>query len=68
MTYSIHPGPPVGLFARAQETLDRDRGFLKSGSVIGGDFIDAYIELKMAEVARFEMTPHPVEFDTYYSG
>jgi len=29
--------------------------------------IDAYVELKMAEVARFEMTPHPVEFDMYYS-
>jgi len=24
--------------------------------------------LKMTEVARFEMTPHPVEFDMYYSG
>jgi glutamine synthetase len=23
--------------------------------------------LKMAEVERFEMTPHPVEFDMYYS-
>jgi len=27
------------------------------------DFIDTYIELKMTEVERFEMTPHPVEFD-----
>jgi glutamine synthetase len=34
---------------------------------IGGDMIDAYIELRMAEVARFEMTPYPVEFDMYYS-
>ncbi len=31
------------------------------------DMIDAYIELKMAEIARFEMAPHPVEFDMYYS-
>jgi glutamine synthetase len=30
-------------------------------------FIDSYIELKMTEVARFEMTPHPVEFEMYYS-
>ena len=31
------------------------------------DFIDSYIELKMTEVMRFEMAPHPVEFDMYYS-
>jgi len=29
--------------------------------------IDAYIELKMAEVLRFDTTPHPIEFDMYYS-
>jgi glutamine synthetase len=29
--------------------------------------IDAYIELKQAEVQRFRMTTHPVEFDMYYS-
>ena len=37
------------------------------GGVFDDDQIDAYIELKMAEVMRFEMTPHPVEFDMYYS-
>ena len=31
------------------------------------DQIEAYIELKWAEVARWEMTPSPVEFDMYYS-
>jgi hypothetical protein len=35
--------------------------------VFDDDFIDSYIELKMTEVERFEMTPHPVEFDMYYS-
>jgi glutamine synthetase len=35
--------------------------------VFSDDFIDAYIELKMEEVRRFEMTPHPVEFELYYS-
>jgi glutamine synthetase len=35
--------------------------------VFDDDFIDAYIELKMGEVQRFEMTPHPVEFEMYYS-
>ena len=43
------------------------RGFLKAGGVFDDDFIDAYIDLKMTEVIRFEHTPHPVEFDMYYS-
>jgi glutamine synthetase len=32
-----------------------------------GVLIDATIALKMAEVERTDMTPHPVEFDMYYS-
>ncbi|MFQ5563769.1 MAG: type I glutamate--ammonia ligase [Parvularculaceae bacterium] len=47
--------------------LDRDREFLKKGNVFNDDQIDAYIELKMEEVTRFEMAPHPVEFAMYYS-
>ena len=47
--------------------LNKDRAFLKAGGVFNDDFIDAYIELKMQEVVRFEMTPHPVEFEMYYS-
>lgn len=31
------------------------------------DQIDAYIELKMDEADRYDQTPHPVEFDMYYS-
>jgi glutamine synthetase len=31
------------------------------------DQIESYIELKWAEVYRFEHTPHPVEFEMYYS-
>src|SRR5262249_43065698 len=46
---------------------DRHRDLLTSGAVLTDDMIDAYLELKMAEVERFEMTPHPVEFDMYYS-
>ncbi|MEH2609215.1 glutamine synthetase [Bradyrhizobium sp. AZCC 1693] len=30
-------------------------------------FDDDFIELKMTEVERFEMTPHPVGFEMYYS-
>ncbi len=51
----------------ALASLDADRSFLKAGGVFDDDQIDAYIELKMEEVMRFEMTPHPVEFDMYYS-
>jgi glutamine synthetase len=51
----------------AMESLDSDREFLKAGGVMDDDQIDAYIELKMEEVERYEMTPHPVEFDMYYS-
>ena len=29
--------------------------------------IESYIELKWKEVYRFEHTPHPVEFEMYYS-
>jgi glutamine synthetase len=65
------PGPAFptvcGSLREALENLDKDRGFLKAGGVFDDDFIDSYIELKMTEVERFEMTPHPVEFDMYYS-
>jgi glutamine synthetase len=51
----------------ALEHLDGDRSFLKVGGVFTDDVIDAYIELKMKEVTRLRMTPHPVEFEMYYS-
>ena len=51
----------------ALEALDADREFLKKGNVFNDDQIDAYIELRMADVLRFETTPHPVEFSMYYS-
>ncbi|GAA4529049.1 type I glutamate--ammonia ligase [Chelativorans composti] len=56
-----------GSLREALQSLDQDRAFLKAGGVFDDDMIDAFIELKMAEVLRFEMTPHPVEFDMYYS-
>ena len=57
----------VRLAARGAGELDKDRAFLKAGGVFDDDFIDSYIELKMGEVIRFEHTPHPVEFEMYYS-
>jgi glutamine synthetase len=56
-----------GSLREALTNLDKDRAFLKVGDVFNDDFIDSYIELKMTEVMRFEMAPHPVEFDMYYS-
>jgi glutamine synthetase len=56
-----------GSLRQALEELDKDRAFLTKGGVFTDDQIDAYIELKYAEVARWEMTPSPVEFDMYYS-
>jgi len=56
-----------GSLREALEALDSDRGFLKAGNVFTDDQIEAYIELKMEEVQRFEMHPHPVEFSMYYS-
>jgi glutamine synthetase len=56
-----------GSLREALASLDKDRGFLKEGGVFNDDFIDSFIELKMQDVMRFEMTPHPVEFVMYYS-
>ncbi|AGF74630.1 glutamine synthetase [Bartonella australis AUST/NH1] len=51
----------------ALEALDKDRDFLKAGNVFDDQQINSYIQLKMQEVTRYEATPHPVEFDMYYS-
>ncbi|WP_188608377.1 type I glutamate--ammonia ligase [Chelatococcus reniformis] len=56
-----------GSLREALDSLRKDNAFLKAGGVFTDDFIESYIELKMAEVMRFEMTPHPVEFEMYYS-
>ena len=56
-----------GSLREALESLDKDRDFLKKGGVFTDDQIDSFIELKMEEVIRYEHTPHPVEFDMYYS-
>ena len=47
--------------------LQADHAFLMKGDVFGRDFIESYIELKWEEVYNFEHTPHPVEFQMYYS-
>ncbi|MBL8565574.1 MAG: type I glutamate--ammonia ligase [Hyphomicrobiaceae bacterium] len=56
-----------GSLREALASLDKDRAFLKAGGVMNDDMIDAYIELRMEENMKYEMTPHPVEYDMYYS-
>ncbi len=52
---------------QALEALDADREFLKAGGVFTDDFIDGYIELKMAEVTKFRAATHPLEYALYYA-
>ena len=54
-------------FLLAGGVFDKDRAFLTAGGVFDDDQIDSYIELKMTEVIKFEHTPHPVEYEMYYS-
>ena len=56
-----------GSLREAIESLQADNDFLQAGGVFNDDQIGAYIDLKLDEVEIFEMTPHPVEFDLYYS-
>ncbi|WP_375275919.1 type I glutamate--ammonia ligase [Methylorubrum thiocyanatum] len=56
-----------GSLREALQNLDKDRAFLKAGGVFSDDQIDSFIELKMTEVLRYDMTPHPIEFVQYYS-
>ncbi len=56
-----------GSLREALDALDADRDFLKKGDVFSDDQIDGYMELKWGEVLAFEHTPHPIEFDMYYS-
>ncbi|MFN9356684.1 MAG: type I glutamate--ammonia ligase, partial [Alphaproteobacteria bacterium] len=56
-----------GSLREALDNLDKNRAFLKRGNVFSDDFIDSFIELKMQEVYAYEHTPHPIEFQMYYS-
>ncbi|WP_230483711.1 type I glutamate--ammonia ligase [Sphingomonas sp. Leaf21] len=57
-----------GSLREALDSLAADHDFLLKGDVFTKDQIESYIELKMSEVMRWEMTPSPVEYDMYYSG
>ena len=57
----------AGSLREALDSLAKDNDFLTAGDVFTKDQIEAYIDLKMEEVIKYEHTPHPVEFDMYYS-
>ena len=56
-----------GSLREALLALESDHAFLLKGDVFSKDMIEAYIELKWEEVYAFEHTPHPIEFQMYYS-
>jgi glutamine synthetase len=56
-----------GSLREALGALEADHEFLLAGDVFSKDQIESYIEVKWKDVYRFEHTPHPVEFEMYYS-
>lgn len=56
-----------GSLREALECLEKDHNFLLAGDVFTKDLIQGYMRLKWDDVYKFEHTPHPVEFQMYYS-
>lgn len=56
-----------GSLREALKNLEEDCAFLKKGDVFTDDVIEAYMDLKWQEVQAFETSPHPIEFQMYYS-
>ena len=53
--------------SQALEALQADRAFLTQDGVFSDDLIEAFIALKHKEVTILETTPHPAEFNMYYT-
>ncbi|MEL6480319.1 MAG: type I glutamate--ammonia ligase [Pseudomonadota bacterium] len=56
-----------GSLREAIGALEADHEFLLKGNVFTQDQLEGYMELKWEEVYNYEHTPHPVEFQMYYS-
>ena len=56
-----------GSLRQSMEALEADHEFLLAGDVFNKDQIEGYMELKWEEIYAFEHTPHPIEFQMYYS-
>ena len=56
-----------GSLEEAIKSLQADHDFLLAGDVFSADYIDAFCKLKQQEIDKVRMTPHPAEFELYYS-
>jgi glutamine synthetase len=56
-----------GSLREALDELEKDHEFLLAGDVFTRDQIEGYMALKWEEVYKYEHTPHPVEYQLYYS-
>ena len=53
--------------SEALDSLLLDSDFLLQGDVFSKDLLEGYVALKRKEIDRLRSTPHPLEFDMYYS-
>mgnify|MGYP002621051049 FL=1 len=56
-----------GSLREALESLAEDHDFLLAGDVFTKDQLEGYLALKWEEVYAYEHTPHPIEYQLYYS-
>ncbi len=56
-----------GSLREALTELEKDHDFLLAGDVFTKDQLEGYMALKWEEVYAYEHTPHPVEYQMYYS-
>ena len=71
--YSLSPEELKGVptvpssLVEALRALEEDHEFLLKGDVFTKDQLEGYMALKWEEVYAFEHTPHPIEYQMYYS-
>jgi glutamine synthetase len=53
-------------FGPALAALDEDREFLKQGGAFADELIDAWLEVKQAELIDVKVRPHPQEYMAYF--
>ena len=56
-----------GSLEEAIKSVEKDNDFLLKGDVFSSDLIESYLDLKREEWDKFRMSPHPIEYDMYYS-
>jgi glutamine synthetase len=48
------------------DNLEADHDYLLAGDVFTPDLIEAWVELKRADIDGVRLRPHPHEFELYY--